>query len=137
MKKKERHEKILDILKVDGFIKVKDIIDEMNISDMTARRDLDTLADKGLLIRTHGGAQYLDYSSAKDEGHEKTHTEKKVLQTTEKKQIAQRAKNIIKDGETVFIGPGTTLEHLAVELKNRNIRVITNSLPVFLILHPS
>ncbi|HEN6148609.1 TPA: DeoR/GlpR transcriptional regulator [Streptococcus agalactiae] len=137
MKKKERHEKILDILKVDGFIKVKDIIDEMNVSDMTARRDLDTLADEGLLIRTHGGAQYLDNPSTNDEGHEKTHTEKKVLQTNEKKQIAQRANDIIKDGETVFIGPGTTLEHLAVELKNRNIRVITNNLPVFLILHPS
>ncbi|EPV92522.1 hypothetical protein SAG0023_11745 [Streptococcus agalactiae FSL S3-105] len=81
MKKKERHEKILDILKVDGFIKVKDIIDEMNVSDMTARRDLDTLADEGLLIRTHGGAQYLDNPSTNDEGHEKTHTEKKVLQT--------------------------------------------------------
>lgn len=137
MKKKERHEKILDILKVDGSIKVKDIIDEMNVSDMTARRDLDTLADEGLLIRTHGGAQFLDSTSTKEEGHEKTHIEKKVLQTNEKKQIAQRANDIIKDGETVFIGPGTTLEHLAVELKNRNIRVITNSLPVFLILHPS
>ncbi|BAQ52007.1 transcriptional regulator, DeoR family [Streptococcus pyogenes GA19681] len=96
MKKKERHEKILDILKVDGFIKVKDIIDEMNISDMTARRDLDTLADKGLLIRTHGGAQYLDYSSAKDEGHEKTHTEKKVLQTTEKNKLHKELKTLLK-----------------------------------------
>lgn len=137
MKKKERHEKILDILKVDGFIKVKDIIDEMKISDMTARRDLDTLASEGLLIRTHGGAQFLASSSFNEEGHEKTHTEKKVLQTHEKKQIAQKTNEIIKDGETVFIGPGTTLEHLAVEIKNRNIRVITNSLPVFLILHPS
>ncbi|MDY4760511.1 DeoR/GlpR family DNA-binding transcription regulator [Streptococcus thoraltensis] len=137
MKKKERHEKILDILKVDGVIKVKDIIAEMNISDMTARRDLDTLANDGLLIRTHGGAQFLNHSNETEEGHEKTHTEKKVLQTNEKKQVARAASKIIKDGETVFIGPGTTLEHLAVELKNRNIRVITNSLPVFLILHPS
>ncbi len=67
----------------------------------------------------------------------KTHIEKKVLQTKEKKLIAQKANSIIKDGETVFIGPGTTLEHLAVELKTRNIRVITNSLPVFLILNKS
>lgn len=62
---------------------------------------------------------------------------KKVLQTKEKKLIAQKANSIIKDGETIFIGPGTTLEHLAVELKTRNIRVITNSLPVFLILNKS
>ena len=49
----------------------------------------------------------------------------------------KKANSIIKDGETIFIGPGTTLEHLAVELKTRNIRVITNSLPVFLILNKS
>ena len=134
MIKKERHEKILDMLKVDGIITIKDMMTEMGISDMTARRDLDALAKEGLLTRTHGGAQRL-YSD--EEPHEKTHVEKKVLQTKEKKEIAQKANSIIKDGETIFIGPGTTLEHLAVELKSRNIRVITNSLPVFLILNKS
>lgn len=134
MIKKERHERILDMLKVDGIITVKDMIKELNISDMTARRDLDTLAEAGLLTRTHGGAQRI-YSN--EEPHEKTHIEKKVLQTREKKQIAQKANSLIQDGETIFIGPGTTLEHLAIELKSRSIRVITNSLPVFLILNHS
>lgn len=96
MKKKERHEKILDILKVDGSIKVKDIIDEMNVSDMTARRDLDTLADEGLLIRTHGGAQFLDSTSTKEEGHEKTHIEKKVLQTNEKNKSHKELTTLLK-----------------------------------------
>lgn len=134
MIKKERHEKILDMLKVDGIITIKDIMREMNISDMTARRDLNTLSKEGLLIRVHGGAQRI-YNEK--EPHEKTHIEKKGLNTREKKYIAKKANSLIKDGETIFIGPGTTLEHLAIELKSRNIRVITNSLPVFLILTKS
>ena len=117
MNKKRRLEKILDMLKIDGTITIKEIIDELDISDMTARRDLDALEADGLLTRIHGGAQLL--SSKKP--LEKTHIEKKSLNTKE-------------------IGPGTTLEQLALELKGRKgykIRVITNSLPVFLILNDS
>ena len=116
MIKKERHERILDMLNIEGVITIKDMMKELNISDMTARRDLDALAKAGFLTRIHGGAQRL-YKD--EEPHEKTHIEKKVLQTKEKKLIAQKANSIIKDGETVFIGPGTTLEHLAVELKTQ------------------
>ena len=106
MNKKRRLEKILDMLKIDGTITIKEIIDELDISDMTARRDLDALEADGLLTRTHGGAQLL--SSKKP--LEKTHIEKK------------------------------SLVQLALELKGRKcykIRVITNSLPVFLILNDS
>ena len=133
MNKKRRLEKILDMLKIDGTITIKEIIDELDISDMTARRDLNALEADGLLTRTHGGAQLL--SSKKP--LEKTHIEKKSLNTKEKIDIAKKACSLIKDGDTIFIGPGTTLEQLALELKGRKgykIRVITNSLPVFLIL---
>ncbi|HBL4823040.1 DeoR/GlpR family DNA-binding transcription regulator [Enterococcus faecium] len=136
MNKKRRLEKILDMLKIDGTITIKEIIDELDISDMTARRDLDALEADGLLTRTHGGAQLL--SSKKP--LEKTHIEKKSLNTKEKIDIAKKACSLIKDGDTIFIGPGTTLEQLALELKGRKgykIRVITNSLPVFLILNDS
>ncbi|MCE2141575.1 DeoR family transcriptional regulator, partial [Streptococcus thermophilus] len=91
------------------------IIDELDISDMTARRDLDALEADGLLTRTHGGAQLL--SSKKP--LEKTHIEKKSLNTKEKIDIAKKACSLIKDGDTIFIGPGTTLVQLALELKGR------------------
>ena len=134
MLKKERLVRITQMVNQKGIISINEIMEQLEISDMTARRDLDELAEAGFLTRIHGGAQRL-YKD--EEPHEKTHIEKKVLQTKEKKLIAQKANSIIKDGETIFIGPGTTLEHLAVELKTRNIRVITNSLPVFLILNKS
>lgn len=47
MNKKRRLEKILDMLKIDGTITIKEIIDELDISDMTARRDLDALEADG------------------------------------------------------------------------------------------
>ena len=130
MNKKRRLEKILDMLRIDGTITIKEIIDELDISDMTARRDLDTLEAEGFLTRTHGGAQLVPSKKPL----EKTHTEKKILNTKEKRAIATKASSLIKEGDTIFIGPGRTLEHLAQELKDRNIRIITNSLPVFLIL---
>ena len=49
MIKKERHERILDMLNIEGVITVKDMMKELNISDMTARRDLDALAEAGFL----------------------------------------------------------------------------------------
>ncbi|MFS9004194.1 DeoR/GlpR family DNA-binding transcription regulator [Streptococcus salivarius] len=133
MNKKRRLEKILEMLKIDGTITIKEIIDELDISDMTARRDLDALEADGLLTRTHGGAQLITSKKPL----EKTHIEKKILNTKEKRDIAKKASSFIKEGDTIFIGPGTTLEHLALELKGHKIRVITNSLPVFLILNNS
>ena len=133
MNKKRRLEKIIEMLKIDGTITIKEIIDELNISDMTARRDLDALEADGLLTRTHGGAHLITSKKPL----EKTHIEKKILNTKEKRDIAKKASSFIKDGDTIFIGPGTTLEHLALELKGHKIRVITNSLPVFLILNNS
>lgn len=76
MIKKERHERILDMLNIEGVITVKDMMKELNISDMTARRDLDALAEAGFLTRIHGGAQRL-YKD--EEPHEKTHIEKRYF----------------------------------------------------------
>ena len=127
MNKKRRLEKILDMLKIDGTITIKEIIDELDISDMTARRDLDALEADGLLTRIHGGAQLL--SSKKP--LEKTHIEKKSLNTKEKIDIAKKACSLIKDGDTIFIGPGSTTSYLAEYLQDRDINIVTNSLTVF------
>ena len=49
--------------KYKGTITVKQIMDEIAVSDMTARRYLQELADKDLLIRVHGGAEKLRTNS--------------------------------------------------------------------------
>lgn len=122
------------MLNSTGTVTVNEIMQELSISDMTVRRDLSEMAKRGLLIRTHGGAQRI-YSD--ESGLERSHLEKKRLQEAEKNIIAGAASAQIRDGETVFLGPGTTLEITAADLKNRNMRIVTNSLPVFNILNRS
>lgn len=134
MKKEERQNHIQNMLNSTGTVTVNEIMQELSVSDMTVRRDLSEMAQRGLLIRTHGGAQriYPGESSI-----ERSHYEKKSLQEAEKNIIADLASTQISDGETVFLGPGTTLEITAANLKNRNLRIVTNSLPVFDILNRS
>lgn len=130
MLKRERLHKIVEMVNLQGVINVNDIINELNVSDMTVRRDLDELDKAGRLVRIHGGAQSISYSI----NQELSHTDKKGLQIEEKKKIAELASSYIKDGDTIFLGPGTTIELLAQNIINKRIRVITNNYPVFDIL---
>lgn len=133
MKKEERQEQILNMLNASGQITVNEIMDALSVSDMTVRRDLTDLSKRNLLIRTHGGAQRIVAS----EGYERSHVEKKSLHEDEKRKIASLTASYINDGETIFLGPGTTLEKMAYCLMDKKIRVVTNSLPVFEILNQS
>lgn len=130
MIKKERLNWILEKLDKQAVITVNEIIKELGISDMTVRRDLAELEKNNQLIRLHGGAQSIKLLDKQ----EKSNNEKHDLQVEEKKEIAKFASQLVTDGETIFIGPGTTLESLAKELTTRKIRIVTNSLPVFDIL---
>ena len=48
---------ILETVNTKGTITVKEIMTRLDVSDMTARRYLQELADKDLLVRVHGGAE--------------------------------------------------------------------------------
>lgn len=134
MKKEERQEQIMAMLGTSGQITVSEIMEALSVSDMTVRRDLNELSERGLLIRTHGGARTM---AGPVPAYERSHTEKKELHESEKKEIAVMAASMVSDEETVFLGPGTTPEQIACCLQNRSIRVVTNSLPVFEILNQS
>lgn len=128
MLKRERLMMLLDMVNQKDIVTVKDLIDQLGVSDMTIRRDLDELADSGKLIRIHGGAQSIGSSDAT----ELSHSEKKEIHLEQKKQIACQAAQMISPGETIYIGPGTTQELIVHYVGDiANLRVVTNSLPVF------
>ena len=133
MLKQEKLDRILETVNTKGTITVKEIMTSLDISDMTARRYLQELADKDLLVRVHGGAEKLRTGSLLS--NERSNVEKQALQIAEKQEIAKFAGHLVEERETIFIGPGTTLEYFARELPIDNIRIVTNSLPVFLILN--
>lgn len=130
MLKSERLQYIGRLVDEKGIVTATEIMSALNVSDMTVRRDLDELEKSGKLIRVHGGAQAVNYNI----DFELSHFEKSTVNTEEKKAIARQAAKLIKDNDTVFLGPGTTIEQLAKEIAGRKVRVITNSLPVFEII---
>ncbi|MDN6194382.1 MAG: DeoR/GlpR family DNA-binding transcription regulator, partial [Alkalibacterium sp.] len=125
--KRDRLLFILSEVNKNGTVKTADLIKKLNVSDMTVRRDLDELAQSGKIIRLHGGAQSVQSSIV----YEASHVEKRTLHIEEKREIAQVAAAEIQNGETIFIGPGTTLELIASYIQVDYLRVVTNSLPVF------
>lgn len=127
MLKHERLERIEKLLQEQKTVQVQDIMSELGVSDMTVRRYLDELEKEGKLMRVRGGAQGVDYSI----DHELTHVEKSVLHMAQKLEAAKAAASLIQVHDTIYIGPGTTMELLASQIQTFPIRVITNSLPVF------
>lgn len=127
MLKKKRHELILDLLKRNGTVSVTDIVDKLNVSDMTVRRDLTELEESGSLRRVHGGAISLgEYPK-----EELSHDAKKVINISEKNRIAEKAIELINDGDIIYMGPGTTMEIMAQKMERQDYEVYTNCLPVF------
>ena len=53
---RQRHERILEALRASGGVRVSDLTEQLHVSYMTIRRDLDALAERGLVEKVHGGA---------------------------------------------------------------------------------
>src|SRR5689334_11385297 len=123
----ERHEAILRTLGAEGSVRVADLAEALDVSEMTVRRDLDTLDARQLLRKVHGGAV-----SRHHRGEEPRSAQKANQQRAEKTAIAATAAATITDGMTIAIGAGTTTTELSRHLRARSsITVITNSVNVF------
>ena len=123
---KDRQQQITQLVERQQRISVADLCKLFSISEATARRDLEALAQQGKVDRVHGGA--ISISNAPPElpilDREKEENEAK-------RQIGQAASGLIQEGETIFLGSGTTVLELARILKTRKgLTIITNSLPV-------
>lgn len=129
MIKDERYKSIMDMLTLTGTVRVTEIMEKLNVSDMTVRRDLADLEKRGLLERVHGGARINTFNE------ELSHKEKQIINVEAKREIAKKAIESIKEGDTIFLGPGTTIELLAKLIDERNLQIVTNCLPVFEILN--
>ncbi len=126
----ERQNKILQWIHQRNRITIGEVCENYAVSEATARRDLETLAATGKVQRVHGGAIALEKAPP-----EMPMLLRQVDQPNEKQRIGALAASLVKDGDTVFLGSGTTVLEVARNLKDRqNLTVITNSLPVVILL---
>lgn len=107
---------------------VAGLMQRFGVSAVTARADLDTLAERGALVRSHGGAvgrldPVLDYPVSF----------KETLHHAEKVRIGQAAAKLLGPNQTAIIDSGTTTLEIARQLKSlklKGLTVVTNSLSV-------
>lgn len=132
-----RQERILAAVRLHGAVRVADLVDELDVSDMTIRRDITELARAGLVRRVHGGAVSPDTGS--HPAHEPGFEAKRSWATAEKQAIARLALTLVEPGQAIALSAGTTthlLAHLlAADAALRPLTVVTNSLAAAEALH--
>ncbi len=122
----ERQKILLDLIEQNRRMSVTQISEALSISEATVRRDLKMLAREGKIQRVRGGAIKTEKSLP-----ELPILQRENDQAEEKDQIGRMAAELVKSGETVFLGSGTTVLATARYLRNRqNLTVITNSFPI-------
>lgn len=121
----ERKEKIISILQSQNRIKVLELVEILEVSEATIRRDLQELEESGFLKRTHGGA-ILNPSS----NIEPSFNEKEITFLDEKKYISKLASDFISEGDIIIIDSGTTTIQMIPFICNKKITAITNSIAI-------
>jgi DeoR/GlpR family transcriptional regulator of sugar metabolism len=129
---RQRQTLILERVREQGGVRVTDLVRELGVSDMTVRRDLELLHDRGLVEKVHGGAAAIEGSSLFEPGF----TAKSALMETEKGLIAASATSLVTPGTAIAISAGTTTFALARRLIDiPGLTVLTNSVPVADVLY--
>ena len=130
----QRRDHILHLVRTQGAVRVTDIVADLDVSDMTVRRDISELADQGLLLKVHGGAVDIRRTVS-----EPGFDAKQSWATSEKTAIAQAGLRYISPGSAIALSGGTTTHLLATAIAQRAelrpLTVVTNSIPVSEVLH--
>lgn len=122
----ERQARIAQEIHRRGSVRVSEFASRFGVSDMTIRRDLNLLAQQGLLDKVHGGATRR-LPSTDEPGFEA----KSGRQQAEKEAIAAAAAELVIPGAAIGISAGTTTWALARHLRDvGGLTVVTNSIRV-------
>ncbi|HET9058805.1 MAG TPA: DeoR/GlpR family DNA-binding transcription regulator [Acidimicrobiales bacterium] len=122
-----RRNQILELLQANGGMRLSDLSEVLEVSEMTVRRDLDMLEKEGTIERVHGGA-VLAQRGAEEPGFDK----KSLREQAEKSAIAQCAVELVKPGSAIALSAGTTTCTLARYIARIDeITVVTNSMKVW------
>jgi DeoR family transcriptional regulator, fructose operon transcriptional repressor len=126
MKAAERQLRIRQMFETRDFLDLESLCRDLDASESSVRRDLDTLEREKVLRRVYGGAVPVQAPG----NHAFDFAEESVRLSDEKGRIAKLAAGLIHDGQTVILDGGSTVAAVARELAAKSLHVITNSLPI-------
>ena len=122
--KADRQAGLLELLQTQGSATIAEIAGVLGVSPATVRRDLSELSERSLVDRTWGGVRL---SGEVDDPFQ----EALMRSGAGKRRISRAALDLVEDGATVILDIGTTVHHVAIRLKDRDVTVLTASLPAF------
>lgn len=128
MLEKERHVMIMEQIRKDGFVSVKDLMNRLNASRSSIMRDLQALEDQGLLKREHGGATLPEVMETLSRKKEPATAQKERIHEQEKAAIAANAAALVKSGNTIFLDSGTTIPNLLPYICSKDVTIVTPSI---------
>lgn len=122
----ERRQEILRQLNLTGRVAVTELSQQLGVSEVTIRADLQALAEQKLVIRTHGGAIPLSGNL-----YDLALTRRQQQQVQEKSRIGQAAAALVLDGDAIFLDSSSTALAIVPHLKRRRqLTIVTNGLEV-------
>lgn len=129
MHERERWQKILTLVRERRVVRVTDLMQVLQASSATLRRDLFKLEQMGQLKRVHGGAEAIQ---ASQQSHLSTRAfnVSQTLNADRKRAVARVAASMCEDGDSIIINAGSTTSFMAEFLRERRMQVLTNSVPI-------
>lgn len=127
-KQEARYQAILNVLHRTGSVSVDALSDQLQVTVVTIRRDLDALERKGLLHRTHGGALPIQPLFYEPFRRDRSFVMQVERHADEKRRIGYAAAALIEPDETIAVTPGTTAAAVVRALPlNYNLTVVTST----------
>ncbi|MBQ3549310.1 MAG: DeoR/GlpR transcriptional regulator [Oscillospiraceae bacterium] len=124
MQPHERHDIIIQMLSAQDAVTIPELMNTFGVSIETVRRDLNTLEQQKRIRKVYGGAILYDRVGITSEV-----SQRMTENITEKMAIGQKCAELVNDGDTLYLGPGTTVLHAVKYLREKkNLTIITNSL---------
>lgn len=121
-----RQVKILEQIELIGSVRVSDLADMCNVSDMTIRRDLVELETNGQIRRTHGGAV-----SSRGRSYEPPLALRGKERPEVKDRLGKYAAEMVAEGNSIALDVGSTIWSVANHLTQiTNITIITPSVSI-------
>ncbi|MCI6087317.1 MAG: DeoR/GlpR family DNA-binding transcription regulator [Absicoccus porci] len=118
---KERQTRILEMVRNQSFVSVKELMDQLHASRSSIVRDLIELEQQGLLVRERGGA-------SANRVYQEIATEKKAhIHVKEKQCICAQAAKTIKENQCIYIDSGTTTSYMVEHIADKDILLVTSS----------
>ncbi|MBC8954589.1 DeoR/GlpR family DNA-binding transcription regulator [Xenorhabdus sp. PB62.4] len=107
-------------------VSISELVELLNVSHMTVRRDIRILEDEGKVISITGGVQLNDALR-----QELPWNEKALINHRYKRALGKYAASLVKDGQVVYLDAGTTTFEIAQILAERfNLTIVTNDFSI-------